>query len=53
MSAVLAFSVAQLQADTIYNAVNDFSLSGNPNGAWSYGTLEQCHGRDFRRTTIL
>jgi hypothetical protein len=38
-AAVLALSATQLRADTVWDAVNDFSLSSNPNGAWSYGTL--------------
>ncbi len=31
----------------IYDAVNDFSLSGNPNGAWSYGTLSSPTNGNF------
>jgi hypothetical protein len=39
-AAVLTIAAAlspMLQATVLYNAVTDFSLSGNPNGVWSYG----------------
>jgi len=34
-------------AAEIYDAVNDFSLAGNPNGAWSYGALSSTSGGTF------
>ena len=37
LSLALLFSVAPALADTVqYDAVNDFSATSNPNGAWSY-----------------
>jgi hypothetical protein len=32
-----ALTVSQANATVLYNAVTDFSLASNPNGAWSYG----------------
>jgi YVTN family beta-propeller protein len=37
---------ADLRAQT-YNAESDFSLAGNPNGVWSYGTLSYVYGGTF------
>ena len=50
-AAVLAFSATQLQAGVTYDAVNDFSLSGNPNGTWSYGSLSSFTGGTFTSDT--
>ena len=38
--------VADLRAQT-YNAESDFSLTSNPNGVWSYGTLSSLYGGTF------
>ncbi|MBV8211629.1 MAG: YncE family protein [Verrucomicrobia bacterium] len=38
--------VAHLRAQT-YNAESDFSLTSNPNGVWSYGTLSSLYGGTF------
>ncbi len=38
-AALVLLSGSHAWAGVIYDAVNDFSLTGNPNGAWSYGTL--------------
>jgi hypothetical protein len=35
-----------------YDALNDFSLSSNPNGAWSYGTLSSFTGGTFAPFTV-
>jgi hypothetical protein len=32
-------AAATASASVVYDAVNDFSLASNPNGAWAYGTL--------------
>ncbi len=41
--AVALAAVASAHATT-YDAVKDFSLAGNPNGVWSYGTLDSLAG---------
>ncbi len=35
-----------------YNAVNDFSVSSNPNGVWSYGTLSSFTAGQFSVFTL-
>ena len=35
-----------------YNAVADFSLAANPNGAWSYGSLSAFTGGTFSLYTV-
>jgi len=30
------FTVPEVKAGTVYDAVADFSIAANPNGAWSY-----------------
>ena len=40
-------SVERAEAGTIYDAVNDFSITSNPNGVWSYGSLSSLAGGNF------
>ena len=51
-AALIACGVAALTAAApmhaaTYSAVNDFSLNGNPNGVWSYGSLSAVTGGTF------
>jgi hypothetical protein len=43
----VAWAGALAVSAATYNAVDDFSLIGNPNGAWSYGTLSSFTGGTF------
>ncbi|MGA2259101.1 MAG: hypothetical protein ABSG53_30895, partial [Thermoguttaceae bacterium] len=45
--ALAATMVCKGKTSETYDAVNDFSLAGNPNGAWSYGSLSSTSGGTF------
>jgi hypothetical protein len=51
--AIVVLSLAAGRANAqAYSAVSDFSLAGNPNGAWSYGTLSSFTGGTFSLLTV-
>jgi PEP-CTERM motif len=49
---IAALPVAPVLAGQTYDAVQDFSLSSNPNGTWSYGTLSAATGGSFNVFTL-
>ena len=48
----IALATVSSACAATYDAVEDFSVSGNPNGVWSYGTLSQLTGGTFSAFTF-